>query len=362
MKTVMTLALVAILAVALMGAPAFGQTAAYLQAKNGLALVETPGGTGSGFAVSPTLVATACHVIKGAAAIQINFWAAKVRTSGRQVLCDEKHDIGFIATPVPEGSLILQFAQAPPAQGDPIWVWGYPLGTDIALEPSVSRGGVSATETPQGFIALDVSGAPGNSGGPVVNDDGKVVGILVGSWMVESKQGQTQTGFKYASPGTVAATLMPDAASAAARYLGGTMVARVEKASIRPGEGIGGVKIGMTVAQAQEALGLPPTAHTAGWYTWQTRKLIVFFDNGRATLIGTMSTDDVTPEGIRVRSTDVDLIMAYGRPVCSSLLSYEGSAHLAWVYDGLFVLLDGSPRQIFAVVVIPNGWASNLCR
>ncbi len=264
MKTVQAVSLAVVLLVALVGAPAFAQTPSHLQAKNGLALIETPGGTGSGFAVSPTLVATACHVIKGAAAIQIHFWAAKARTSGRTVLCDEKYDIGFVLTAVPSGTAILEFAPAKPAQGDPIWVWGYPLGTSIALEPSVSRGGVSATETAQGFIALDVTGAPGNSGGPVVNEDGRVIGILVGSWMVGN---QGQTGFKYAAPGTVAAGLMADAPAAPAQATV-TTGTRASDASIRPGEGIGGVKIGMTVAQAQEAIGLPPTTRNgSGWYT-----------------------------------------------------------------------------------------------
>jgi hypothetical protein len=89
---------------------------------------------------------------------------------------------------------------------------------------------------------------------------------------------------------------------------------------------------------------------------------MVFFDNGRAMLIGTMSPDEATPEGIRVGATDVDLIKAYGRPVCSAVQSYQGSAYLTWIYDGLFVFLEGSPRRISAVVVIPDGAASYLCR
>jgi len=359
MKTVKAMSLVVVLLLAVAGVPAFAQTAPYLQAKNGLVLVETPGGTGSGFAVSPTLVATACHVIKGAAAIQLHFWAAKVRTSGRQVLCDEKQDIGLVSTAVPEGSSILEFSPVKPAQGDPIWVWGYPLGTNIALEPSVSRGGVSATETAQGFIALDVSGAPGNSGGPVVNSEGKVVGILVGAWIAGN---QGQTGFKYAAPATAAAVLLTDAAAVPASAQSAT-TRRASGATIRPGESIGGLRLGMTVAQAQEALGLPPSGRDSnGWYTWGTRGLMVFFDGGRAVLIGTMNPSEITPEGIRVGATDVDLIRAYGRPVCSSVQSYEGRAYLGWVYDGLLALLDGSPRRIFLLVVIPNGAASALCR
>ncbi len=238
-------------------------------------------------------------------------------------------------------------------------MWGYPLGTTIALEPSVSRGGVSATETAQGFIALDVSSAPGNSGGPVVDAEGKVIGILVGSWIAGN---QGQTGFKYAAPGIVAATLLADAPAVSVTAQN-TVTSRASVASIRPGEGIGGVRLGMTVSQAQQALGLPPTARDAnGWYTWETRKIMVLFDNGRALLIGTTSAEEITPEGIRVGATDVDLIRAYGAPVRSSVQSYRGGAYLGWVYEGLYVLLDGSPRRTFALIVIPSGAASSVCR
>ncbi len=93
--------LMVLLVLVLAGIPAFGQTPPYLQAKSALVLVETSGGTGSGFVVAPGLVATACHVIKGAAAIQVHFWAAKATSAGRQALCDERQDIAFIATPDP---------------------------------------------------------------------------------------------------------------------------------------------------------------------------------------------------------------------------------------------------------------------
>lgn len=142
--------------------PLHAQGGPHLDAKRALARVDTGGTIGTAFAVSPTLVATACHVIKGAAAIQLHFWAAKVRVPGRQAVCNERYDVAFIIAAVPEGTAILQFAEGKPAQGDQVWLWGYPLGTTIALEPSVAAGVVSATETAEGALALDVSAAPGD--------------------------------------------------------------------------------------------------------------------------------------------------------------------------------------------------------
>src|SRR2546425_5269796 len=209
---------VMIASLALTGMPALGQTPPYLNAKLALALVETSAGTGSGFAVAPNLVATACHVVKGAAAIRVHFWAAKVQIPAHAAMCNERNDIAFVAVPVPAGTVILQFAAGAPSQGERIWVWGYPLGTTIALEPSVAVGVISATETAAGFLALDVSGAPGNSGSPVVNEAGEAVGILVAAW-TSGEQGST--GFKYAAAGTTAARMLSELPPTAAEEAGG---------------------------------------------------------------------------------------------------------------------------------------------
>ena len=142
------------------------QSPPHLQAKNAMALVETSDGTGSGFAVTRTLVATNCHVVKGASSIQVHFWAARVKIAGRQAICDDKRDVAYVAVTVPESVETLEFATDRPTQGQQIWVWGFPLGTTIASEPSLSQGIVSATESQPGFIVLDAAGAPGSSGGP----------------------------------------------------------------------------------------------------------------------------------------------------------------------------------------------------
>ncbi len=331
------------------------QAPLHLQAKSGLVLVETPDGVGSGFAVSPSLVSTACHVVKGAAAIKLHFWAAKVEVAARKQLCDEKQDVAYLSVAVPQSTAILEFATESPLQGEQIWVWGYPLGTAIALEPSVAVGIVSATETAQGFLALNVSGAPGNSGGPVVNAQGKVVGIYVASWVAE---GQGETGFKYAVPASVAAKLLPTGVAPAPPA---SPTVASSPITIRPGDSLGAVKIGMTPAQAQDAIGLPPSDHEGPWYTWETRRLTVRVDDGKVELIGTRDPADVTAEGIRVGSTDTDLIKAYGTPVCATILSFRGKASLGWVYEGLIVFLEGFPRRAVYLVVSQRGSARQVC-
>ena len=357
MKRILLVLLVSV-SLALAGLPASAQAPTYLDAKHALALVETSAGTGSGFVVASGLLATACHVIRGAAAIQIHYETANAQASGRQVLCDERHDIAFIATAVPDGVTGLHLAANLPAQGDHIWVWGYPLGTQIALEPSVASGVVSATQTAEGFLALDVSAAPGNSGGPVVDEHGEVVGILVGSWNTGS---QGATGFKYAAPGATAARLLAelDPASIAPA----TAEVLPDATLVRPANGIGALKLGMTPAQVQQVIGLPPSQRDLhGWSDWNTRKLSVRFDRGAAIIIYTEDPAVATAEGIRLGSNDVDLIKAYGSPSCSSLFPVDQKATLGWVYHGLVLFIARVPRQIVALAVVPGDFATAVCR
>ena len=72
------------------------------------------------------------------------------------------------------------------SQGDEIVVIGYPLGLDLfertndsRIDPSLSIGIVSRVG--RDFIQLNLHAYHGNSGGPVLNRRGEVIGILTAS-------------------------------------------------------------------------------------------------------------------------------------------------------------------------------------
>jgi hypothetical protein len=331
------------------------QTAPHLQAKSAMALVETSDGTGSGFAVTKTHVATNCHVIKGAAAIQVHFWTPRVRIAGRRAACDDQRDVAFIAVAVPEGVERLEFSADRPTQGQQIWVWGFPLGTTIASEPSLSQGIISATESQPGFIVLDAAGAPGSSGGPVVGADGKVVAIFTGQW-IAGRQGPT--GFKAAVTAASATEVL--------RMVGSVAPPQAEPqqrdVSVRPGDGLGSRRIGMTAPQAESTLGLAPSSRTESCHFWATRKLAVCYDQGKVFLILTQDPTDTAPQGIRIGATDVDLITAFGRPKCARISSFSGKAVLTWFYDGLGFWLEADPRRVSGLLVLSPGMATAVCR
>ena len=152
------------------------QAAVAKQVSASVYTVEVGGGIGSAFVISSaggrsTLV-TNYHVVE-------DEWAAgrkavRLRQEGRQLdAMVERVSVGndvallTVATSLPA----LSKATDQPAVGDPVLVVGAPLG----LGGSVSNGIVSAYRN--GYIQFSAPIAPGNSGGPVVNLQGQVVGV-----------------------------------------------------------------------------------------------------------------------------------------------------------------------------------------
>lgn len=66
--------------------------------------------------------------------------------------------------------------------GESVFAIGYPLGERLGLEPSIVNGLVNAVVGPNDdptLFRLSAPLNPGNSGGPIVNSRGEVVGVAV---------------------------------------------------------------------------------------------------------------------------------------------------------------------------------------
>ncbi|MCM3727277.1 S1C family serine protease [Neobacillus cucumis] len=92
---------------------------------------------------------------------------------------------------------------------DNIWVSGYPaaadsdlLSPDSSLVSSMTAGQISATskKTDQGSPVIQINAAAthGNSGGPVINDKGQIIGLL--TFRGDTVNGQEVQGFNFAVP------------------------------------------------------------------------------------------------------------------------------------------------------------------
>ena len=136
--------------------------------------------TGSGFFLRPEQVLTNLHVLRGAYRAEIRTLEGKGRVYAvKGVLSvDDEGDLAVLSVDIPaERSRPLELSTLLPEDGERIFVIGNPL----RLEGSVSDGIVSAVrEIPSLGRVIQVT-APvshGNSGSPLFNARGQVVGVI----------------------------------------------------------------------------------------------------------------------------------------------------------------------------------------
>jgi S1-C subfamily serine protease len=144
---------------------------------------DVTSGLGSGVVINEQgAVLTALHVVEGAEQIEVRFadgtnGAAKVAKS------DAAKDIAVLAVDkLPEVVVPAVMGGAPPVGGD-VFAVGNPLGLQGSLSAGVvsQNGrslGVKRGGKLDGLIQFDAAVNPGNSGGPLLNGAGQVVGIV----------------------------------------------------------------------------------------------------------------------------------------------------------------------------------------
>jgi S1-C subfamily serine protease len=136
--------------------------------------------TGSGFFLNPGEVVTNLHVIRGATRAEVKLLDGKGRVfQVKGALCvDEEGDLALLDIDMPRDRVrVTQIAKSLPDEGEPIFVIGNPL----KLEGSVSDGIVSAIrEVPNlgRIIQITAPISHGNSGSPVFNLHGQVLGVV----------------------------------------------------------------------------------------------------------------------------------------------------------------------------------------
>src|ERR1043165_9163177 len=136
--------------------------------------------TGSGFFLTPGQVVTNLHVIRGAARAEIKTLdgKGKVYPVTGALAVDEEGDLALLGIDMPLDRIrSTELARELPDEGEQIFVIGNPL----KLEGSVSDGIVSAVrEVPNSYRIIQIT-APishGNSGSPVFNLKGQVLGVV----------------------------------------------------------------------------------------------------------------------------------------------------------------------------------------
>src|SRR5881296_4236861 len=137
--------------------------------------------TGSGVLVDPKgYILTNNHVIENAQDIIVRL-SDQRKFSARLVGRDPKTDLAVLKVDAPAALPVAELGDSDQLR---VGQWAIAIGNPFGLDRTVTVGIVSATArtrvgvaTYENFIQTDASINPGNSGGPLLNLDGKVIGI-----------------------------------------------------------------------------------------------------------------------------------------------------------------------------------------
>ena len=136
-------------------------------------------GVGSGFIVSPDgIILTNAHVVDGASNVTVKL-TDKREFKAKVIGVDKPSDVAVLKIDAKN----LPTVKLDPADDVKVGEWVVAIGSPFGFENSVTSGIVSAkSRTLPGdsyvpFIQTDVAVNPGNSGGPLFNMKGEVVGI-----------------------------------------------------------------------------------------------------------------------------------------------------------------------------------------
>ncbi len=206
-------------------------------------------GLGSGFIVSEEgYIVTNEHVIEGATEINVVLSTNKTYPA-QLVAADEKLDLAVIKIDAKEKLPALEFGNSDKVRvGD----WVIAIGNPYGLDHTVTVGVISAKGRPvtienrrfQNLLQTDASINPGNSGGPLIDLNGRVIGV-------NTAVNASAQGIGFAIPSSTAASVynqLVTKGSVDHPYLGvsiqatqdnkGVLVAGVEKGSAADKAGI----------------------------------------------------------------------------------------------------------------------------
>ncbi len=159
------------------------------------------GSTGAGWVYDTAgHVVTNAHVVRGASEISVQF--ADGRVADAKVLgADVFTDIAVIQVPDASGLVPARRATGGrPEQGERVFAFGSPFGFKFSMSEGIVSGmGRSARGVMEfggftNFIQTDAAVNPGNSGGPLVDIHGKVIGMNVAIATARGSTGTTSEG------------------------------------------------------------------------------------------------------------------------------------------------------------------------
>jgi S1-C subfamily serine protease len=170
---------------------------------------EPGSGLGSGVVISDQAdILTALHVVEGSDDITLLF-ADGTESSAQIIAAEPENDIAVLRPDQLPGLLVPAVLGNPAAMqvGDEAFVVGNPFGLYGSMSAGVISGfnrsfQAEGSERIDGLIQIDTAVNPGNSGGPLLNRSGQVIGIVIG--IMNPTDEEFFIGIGFAVPITVA--------------------------------------------------------------------------------------------------------------------------------------------------------------
>jgi 2-alkenal reductase len=165
-----------------------------------------PSSTGSGAIISPDgYIVTNNHVIEGADTLRVLFADGTIHDA-TLIGADPLNDIAVIQVTDPIPTVMVLGDSDALRQGEPVIAIGSPLGS---YRNTVTVGVVSAlnrnvgSDAPEGLIQTDAAINNGNSGGPLLNARGEIIGINTLVVRGSSSSLDTAQGLGFAVPSSI---------------------------------------------------------------------------------------------------------------------------------------------------------------
>jgi S1-C subfamily serine protease len=201
--------------------PAAYSAVVYQIVRPSLVLIQTKGtdaqgeqesALGSGVVITDEGdILTSLHVVKDATEIQLTY-ADGSQSSAEVIAAQPENDIAVLAAHQPPELIVPAILGNPNAMrvGDEAFAVGNPFGLYGSMSAGVISGFERSFQPPdsdqriEGLIQIDAAVNPGNSGGPLLNRHGHVIGIVVG--IANPTEQEVFIGIGFAVPIMVAAS------------------------------------------------------------------------------------------------------------------------------------------------------------
>lgn len=161
--------------------------------------------TGTGFVVAPDRVLTNQHVVDGCNRVLARTADGRWLAATPPAQVDAALDLAVLTVPGNPGPT-LPFRNGPAVRrGEDVIVYGFPLAGLLSADPKLTRGVINAlagVRNDQNNFQISAEVQPGNSGGPMLDLQGHVVGVVVSK--LDNRRVQNVDNVNFAVKGEVA--------------------------------------------------------------------------------------------------------------------------------------------------------------